>query len=234
MTAQIAGVDGCRGGWVVARMAAEGTGPVTVSFASRLEELTVDLDSGALCAVGVDIPMGLPESGPRRCDTELRRFLGARRSSVFPAPIRALLADHLIRDYRAARDTSVAHRGKSLSIQSFNLLPKIAEADGIVRGGRNRSVIEVHPEAAFTEMNDGVPLANGKKTAAGVDERWALLTKRLPGMTGEVPRVRGAATDDVVDAIAALWSTVRWRRGEAHAFGNGEVDGVGIPMRIFV
>lgn len=34
--------------------------------------------------IAVDIPIGLPEKGPRRADTEARQFVGPRRSSEFP------------------------------------------------------------------------------------------------------------------------------------------------------
>ena len=40
----------------------------------------------------IDIPIGLTDSGPRQCDIQARRLLGARRgTSVFPAPIRPAL-----------------------------------------------------------------------------------------------------------------------------------------------
>lgn len=42
-------------------------------------------------AVGIDIPIGLPSTGPREADLLARQFLGARRHSVFLAPARRAL-----------------------------------------------------------------------------------------------------------------------------------------------
>src|SRR5207248_11510271 len=75
----LAGVDGCRAGWVVA---ADSGAFVAASFAEILAE-RFDL-------VLIDIPIGLPD-GPRACDLGARVLLGPRRSSVFPAPSRRLL-----------------------------------------------------------------------------------------------------------------------------------------------
>src|SRR5206468_1411244 len=41
--------------------------------------------------IGVDIPIGLPESGARPADVAARRFVGPRASSVFTTPQRAVL-----------------------------------------------------------------------------------------------------------------------------------------------
>lgn len=47
----------------------------------------------APAVLGVDIPIGLADEGARHCDKEARRVLGQpRASSVFPAPIRPVLA----------------------------------------------------------------------------------------------------------------------------------------------
>lgn len=41
----------------------------------------------------IDVPIGLPDRGARECDKAARRRLGpSRGSSVFPAPIRRILA----------------------------------------------------------------------------------------------------------------------------------------------
>src|SRR5437870_3658001 len=88
MGPRLAGVDGCRLGWVVAT-------DDGVEVVPALDDVLVQCD-----AVGIDIPIGLPDAGPRACDVEARRRLGPRRSSVFPAPRRALLP---CRDWAAGR-----------------------------------------------------------------------------------------------------------------------------------
>jgi len=84
---QSVGVDGCPGGWVAVEL-------VDGHFRSALFRSAV-LDILAAfatsVAVGVDVPIGLPESGYRAADLAAYRFVGARRSSVFMTPIRELL-----------------------------------------------------------------------------------------------------------------------------------------------
>ncbi len=76
----MAGVDGVRGGWVVAVVCA--TDDVAWHVVDTAAEV---LDRTRDCAaVGVDIPMGLPEGGARACDRTARRRLGTAGSAVFP------------------------------------------------------------------------------------------------------------------------------------------------------
>jgi hypothetical protein len=91
----LAGVDACRAGWVVALAGGTGSGggafdDVEVQVVATFAEV---LGLGA-ATVAVDIPIGLPDAGPRVCDVAARRLLGPRRSSVFPAPVRAALDAH--------------------------------------------------------------------------------------------------------------------------------------------
>jgi predicted RNase H-like nuclease len=133
----VAGVDGCRAGWVVATEA-EGTLAVEVvgQFSAVLERVA----AGALDAVAVDIPIGLPAAGSRRCDTEARRLIGPRRSSVFPAPARGLLG---------ARSWAEA---AGISRQTYGILAKVAEVDAAVSPAAQDRVVEAHPEVSFTHL----------------------------------------------------------------------------------
>ncbi len=108
---EFAGADACSGGWVV--VVVDDAGFVEAFTAPAIEDANVALasraDVGALC---VDIPIGIPDAGPRQADVLARRFISPRGSSVFPTPIRAaLLAD----TYAQAREASVAASGKRLS-----------------------------------------------------------------------------------------------------------------------
>lgn len=87
----VGGLDGCPGGWVLVEAPADGDGDTTVERVSDLGGVIAKLDSGQLATVAIDIPIGLPEAGSRRCDIEARSMIGARRSSVFPAPARGVL-----------------------------------------------------------------------------------------------------------------------------------------------
>jgi predicted RNase H-like nuclease len=206
---RVAGVDGCRSGWVVA---IGGTVHVVARFTDVL-----DLD---VSIIAVDMPIGLPDAGPRACDVAARRLLGPRRSSVFPAPVRATLQattyDNALRLHRAADD-------RGLSKQAYNLLPKIAEVDDALPDAR---VVEAHPELAFARLL-GAPAEHSKRAAAGRAERLKAL-----GLEA-APRVRGAAADDVLDAIALTHTARRIAAGCAEVLGDGSHDRRGRPMSIW-
>jgi predicted RNase H-like nuclease len=114
----VAGVDACRGGWVaiVLKDGRFADSLVASSFAQLLDSLK------HAEAVGVDIPIGLPNDGPRAADVSARAFVGPRRGSVFPTPTRAAL---LAATYAEARQVL-----SSLSAQSFALGKKILEVEG--------------------------------------------------------------------------------------------------------
>ncbi len=207
-----AGVDGCPGGWVVA----------TETEVFVTPSLTI-LD--CITTVGIDMPIGLPEDGPRTCDREARAFLGTRRSTVFPTPPRACLD---ATDFSDALHRSRAATGTGLSLQAFHLLPKIRELDATLDGAPPDHFVEIHPECAFVLLNDGEPLAP-KRTPAGEAQRRVLLVARFGPLP---PRPRGARRDDLLDAFAVLWSTQRFRGGIHRSFGDGALDGRGRPMRI--
>src|SRR5262249_61929142 len=80
-----AGVDGCRGGWVVA-FARRQSGELRVRVVPRFADVLAAPEAPAVIAV--DIPIGLPETGGREADRIARSFVGMRRSSVFPVPSR--------------------------------------------------------------------------------------------------------------------------------------------------
>jgi predicted RNase H-like nuclease len=207
---RLAGVDGCRAGWLVA----------TERGAHVLTRLSAEIGS----TIGIDMPLGLPSAAPRASDREARAYLGPRRSTIFPTPPRACL-DAV--DYPTALAASRAAVGVGLSIQAYNLLPKIRELDALVVPGELRFV-EVHPECSFLTMNDLEPLPP-KRTAAGATRRVDLLR----AVFGALPALpRGAKLDDLLDSYAVLWSTDRYVRGEHLTFGDDSVDARGLPMRV--
>lgn len=136
----VVGVDGCRGGWVAARLSLKAmrfTLRVHKGFAALLDE------NADVSRIAVDIPIGLSECfAARQCDGEARRLLGERRSSVFPAPDRHMLN---FDKYSAANALSKERCGKGISQQSFHLFAKIAEVDACMSVQLQQRVFEVHP-----------------------------------------------------------------------------------------
>jgi predicted RNase H-like nuclease len=207
----LAGIDGCRAGWLVAT-----TAGVRVSARLDLDDVTL---------AGVDMPIGLSDGSPRVCDIAARKFLGRGGSSVFPAPPRAILN---CADYAAALDVARSATGRGISRQTFHISAKVAEVDRLIQSGVNCCLVEVHPECSFRVLNSGEVLPP-KKTVAGLDKRRQLLRHHF-----DVPTTapRGAALHDMLDAYAVLWSTMRFVSNEHQVFGDGQVDERGIVMCI--
>ena len=226
----LVGADGCTGGWITAER-------IGAAFAwSRIERLEVLFERADMPAVvAVDAPIGLPERGARACDVATRAALGPRRSSVFPAPPRALLQ---ATSYAEASRLREAIEGKRISRQTWGILPKIRELDDLLRANPAARAVtnEVHPELAFLKLNRGRPLRANKRTPEGQAERIALLR---PWCGDAIDRALAdrrrlaCAPDDLFDAFAALWTAERIARGDAVSLPlDAPRDAVGLPMRI--
>ena len=220
----VLGADGSRGGgWTVGMI--DGEGELSWHAAEDTVALLELADEHDADAVALDVPIGLPAlGGTRACDVLTRGRLGDRRSSVFAAPPREVLA---CASYAEARPLA-----PSLSAQAFGLVPRIREVDEVLRARgpeEHRRVVECHPELAFAAMAAGRPLA-AKKTAAGALQRIGLLEEALDAsLPSDVPGP--ASLDDALDAAACALVALRWARGEAAVLGD-ELDALGTPMRI--
>jgi len=212
----LAGVDGCRVGWVVvvARLDAQYAEEHQVYLCARFADV-LDLEP-APAVIAVDMPIGLlgaPQPGGRDCDRLARRLLGRRASSVFTPPPRPLL-DALC----------YAHvRRQGLSIQTFNIMPKIREVDRVMTPALQHRVYEAHPELAFRALA-GHPMQYRKKTVAGREERVRVLEQApLPLFQGiraafaqilhSYPRSQ-VAPDDILDAHVLVGTALRILQGQ--------------------
>ncbi len=211
---RVLGVDACRSGWVgIAWGGGEQLWPYLADTVAEL--VAACADDGPVAVVGVDVPIGLCDEGPRAADALAADRLGARRrSSVFPTPVRAAL---LAPDHAAASDANrQANGGQGVSQQSYGLRHRILEVDGWLGGpGSGRPpVYEVHPEVTFAEMA-GAPLAASKKTWSGAEQRRMLLAREGLFVAGTLGAAGAAAVDDVLDAAAVAWTAARIATGDA-------------------
>jgi predicted RNase H-like nuclease len=225
----LAGVDGCRGGWVVA---VEET-----RSRARLVLLASDFEAvlairPALDVIAIDIPIGLPDAGPRECDVGARRRLGAGATSrVFPAPARAVLA---ARTYDQANRLSQRAHGRKISRQLWGILPKIREVDERMTPTLERRVYEVHPELAFMALAGRDRALPPKRTRAGRAQRAACIRRSFPGLRLDACAPPRAKADDVLDAFAALWVARRIHAGRARSIPpRPPRDGRGLRMAIW-
>jgi predicted RNase H-like nuclease len=202
---RVTGVDACRRGWASVSLEGPGPGPgpVAVHVHATLAGL---LGPAAGTVTGIDMPLGLLESGWREADRAARGLLGPRRSSVFAIPPRAVWEQD---SYQAASRRCRELTGQGFSIQAWGLRAKLLEA-GRYRETCGHPLYEVHPELAFGAMA-GAPLAHSKHTEAGRDQRRALL-----GQAGIVlPAIPRAPVTDTLDAAAVAWSAWRIAAGQA-------------------
>src|SRR5580692_10043103 len=198
---RVTGIDACRGGWVAVSL--ETPGAASVRAGASLASL---LDEDPAVIVGIDMPLGLLDSGWREADRVARGLLGPRRSSVFAIPPRAVWAQA---SYQAASERCRELTGQGLSIQAWGLRAKLLEADRF-RGSCGYPLYEVHPELAFCALA-GAPLAHSKHTAAGRERRRELLSRA--GIT--LPRIPRAPVTDTLDAAAVAYSAWRIATGRA-------------------
>ena len=199
--APVAGVDGCRAGWIAVRLD-PGGGPATSACYPDWRALLRGL--AEVTRICVDMPIGLADQGARPCDRAARAVLpGPRKSSVFAPPRRYMLG----LSYHGVRDAARARADAGLSIQAFNIMPKIAELDAALAPGDQDRVLETHPELAFHRLNAGAELPR-KADRAGRAARRALLQAAeladVDALLAAHPRTRAKA-DDVLDAaVCAL------------------------------
>lgn len=248
----VAGVDGCKAGWiaVIRRPGSMAEACVLATIAELVDGLPGD------SVIAVDMPIGLPERvghGGRGPEALVRRHLGQRQSSVFSIPSRAAvhaepgpfagLDDWYAAHRRAgavARATSDPPRG--VSIQAFGIFSKIREIDALLvaRPELRARLIESHPEAAFWRLNGEQAMSLPKKirgriNPAGMEERRTLLSRcGVDRCFLDQPAPRGAAEDDFLDAAAVMLVAARYALGLAVPFPDPPaVDARGIPVAIW-
>ena len=238
----VAGVDGCRTGWLCVLRRVDEVGHEEAFIVDLFEKLLSHPASPAVIAV--DIPIGLPDRvlGPGRgCDALVRAKLGKRAAAVFAIPSRAALS---AAGYASACEEALAtsYPARRISKQVFHLFPKIREVDALMTPEMQDRVYECHPEAAFWAMNGQLPLVEPKKLAGrsnfeGLRVRRELLAAEgfAHGfLAGTRFKRAEAGEDDFLDACACAWSAARILRGKAIRFPAAPpFDPKGLRMEIF-
>ena len=234
--AWIAGVDGCKGGWIAVYEDTD-SGKLECCVEAKFEDLMAHHD---LDVVAVDMPIGLCDGGGRACDAAARTALSPlRHPSIFSAPAAGVIdlfrkmkpaeCEDRRAAYKCANELNKKLTGKGLSQQSWSIVPKISELDCYLAGhvGERGRIHEAHPEVSFAAMNacenDGAcrfnPMEWHKATFGGSVERRALLRRVFGNDLEELEAAaaklvgKGAALDDFYDALACLWTARRIQKG---------------------
>ena len=229
-----AGIDGCKYGWILISFDEEQEHYEILKDAAELESVLGDYDR-----VFIDMPIGLEEeSYTRQCDLELRKALGSEySSSVFSPPIRpALYAP----TYAEANMTSYEYTEKKLTLQSWNITPKIRVLDELLirREGWGERVLESHPEWLFNRLNGGM-IFQKKNLKKGIRHRLELLSEKSEWaeefyrIIKEEYRRSEVGEDDIVDAmVLALYANKSVKEGIKTIPEEPPIDGQGLPMAI--
>lgn len=237
----VAGVDGCRGGWIAALRPIDMPAQTELKFVSTFAELLVH---DQLRIIAVDIPIGLPQQtglGGRLCDVEGRRPLGARQSAVFSVPSRATIGAE---SYGAACEQALltSDPPRKVSKQTFNLFAKIREVDALMTPALQQRVVECHPERSFVAMTGGASLIEPKKVKSQPYEPGLAVRRTLLMAAGYQPELfksgvrqrTDCSADDVIDAVAASWTAARIAQGVASRVPlNPPTDAHGLRMEIW-
>ena len=223
----VAGIDGCRGGWLAAHWT--GKGEWTFHLEDSLSGLLARLP---VKRVWLDMPIGTapPGEAVRRCDREARRFLGGRAAaSLFSPPCREAMG---AARYAEALALNRRHTGKGLSVQAWNLVPKIREVAMLLEESPELEGLldESHPEVCLRALAPGRSFAS-KHTAEGRAQRRDLLGACIAGYAdlldealARYPR-RRAKEDDFHDAAVLAVAAARLPAWFS-------ADGKGAPPRI--
>ena len=231
MTITLCGIDGVKGGWIsaTASLDAEKITGIQLSFHPTL--LSPFFQKIQLAAI--DMPIGLPKQtrkGGRLAEKQARPFLKKRASSLFSTPCRSTLS---AQSYAEALSLSRASGpdGLGLSIQSYNILPKIKVLDALLQEDiplRER-IYESHPELAFSAMHPQTEFQS-KYSSIGRSQRMAALRSQdcMPNKWLEKYPM-----EDQLDALACLWSARRIHLGLATMVPNPPpYDETGLRMAI--
>ena len=212
MTA-VVGIDARPRGWVAVRPAA---GDPEVATADDLPALIARFPDAAVIAI--DMPIGLSDTA-RECDVAARRFVGARRNSVFITPPADVLYapsyDEANRRSRQRYDRGISRQAYALRA-NVRVVAAIAESD--------ERLIEVHPEVSFRALLGGV-LGYAKSTWNGQAIRRRALDDAGIGLPELLEEAGAVPPADVLDAAVAAWSARRFATGDAGSLPSDSAPG---------
>jgi predicted RNase H-like nuclease len=230
------GIDGCKKGWFLVSLSESHW---NIEIIENINQLNEHVDEEDI--VLIDIPIGLQKSAlvERKCDLQSRKLLGPKRgSSVFVVPLEQAI---YCNTYKEGSLINRNITGRSLSKQTWGIVPKIREVDIYLKDEHkpNRILFESHPELAFWSLNNYQSLQYNKKYSEGLSERLLILenhekeaNKIYETAMSKFLR-RDLARDDILDAIC-LAVLARYKHLNKVKFlpAEGEKNHNGIEMNI--
>lgn len=227
------GVDGCRAGWVAARLNLDDN-RLEAIFVFQFRDIAKLAEKARM--VMVDMPIGLGDETARPCEAAARALLKPlRHSSVFSPPRRRMLDFETYPEANAwgkaqQKKLTGSEIGGGLSKQAWMIAPKIREVDAVMTPNLQERICEAHPEVAFWRLNNRTPCIHSKRNAQGREERKALLAKSGLDPDPLFQSLKqaasgGAGLDDLYDACALALTAKARLDGKAVHLGDGSRDG---------
>lgn len=229
------GLDGCRAGWVAAKWSGKNASYELLTTKEALLEAVSNAER-----TFIDIPIGLEEEiYNREADVELRKVLGKEyASSVFDAPIRPAAEAP---NYSMASMISFDYTEKKISMQTWNITPKIMQIDALLRENEalKECCFESHPELLFKILNGGNVVEQKKSTSLGMKHRINLLKSYMPNVKDLYRQVRenenakDLKDNDLLDAmVLAVFAKKSFENGLKTIPDNPKQDQFGLTMAI--
>ena len=229
-----AGIDGCRIGWILTTFT---EGEAKFQIMNNNDDLKTAFEY--YDRIFIDMPIGLEdEVYTRECDKQLRKELGSEySSSVFSPPIRPALDAP---SYAEANMTSFEWTEKKLSLQAWNITPKIKLVDRLLCENEEfkTKVFESHPELLFQQLNGGM-IFQKKNLKKGIRHRLELLRDEEPKADNffriikEEYRRSDVGEDDIVDSmVLAYYAKQSVEKGIKTIPNEVEYDSQGLPKAI--
>lgn len=225
---RIAGVDGCRSGWLVVESSFN-LNDSNWKIASRWNAIATDAE-----VIAVDMPIGVSSNGVRQCEVEARNILSSCASRVFKTLPRGALRFSQ-NEWGKANQWCKKRGFGGISKQIWNIRPKILEIDAAITRKDQLRVFEAHPELAFARCNGGRPLVS-KHSDEGIRARRRILEREGFGSIGtwiKDLRGSGAKVDDLLDACALVLTARHIAQDTVHLMPvSTERDERGLKMSI--
>ena len=238
------GIDGCKNGWVVARLEKKQLSIEFYESISKFIQANPNADEYL-----IDMAIGFPSCEEyERPDKKARKILGKRGVTVFSVPCRQVVElgdskDSVTQNRDYLKKLNSETLGVSLSQQTLAIIPKMAELDRFLQENPEYKdrICESHPEVCFARLNGNEAIEIKKSRTKGISKRIKVLEKYLKaGALDDIKALTkkcNCKPDDVLDAVC-LAVTARFKaEGKCECIQGGEgtfVDDNGLRMQMVV
>ena len=227
------GVDGCKGGWIVASI---DHGTLKIEKKTSMEEIVTDYTG--FDSFLIDMVIGLPSSTEQiRPDAYARQIIKERTSTIFPVPCRqAVYAESVAEAY----EENVRVLGKKFTPLTVGIMPKMRELDTFLQEHEEYKnvILESHPEVCFARLN-GKTVLSKKSEYEGLTERVQILQKYLTQLNVndliQMAKQYRCNVDDIVDAICLAVTANLAKQGLCEVIPEEPmVDDTGLKMQMVI